>query len=74
MNETLLTGTGRLTTPRQGDDSGISPPYESPPTIFQLRPRSEILLAACNKYLATCFMHGTQGKDEKDIKHFSLNL
>jgi len=42
MNETWLIGTGRLTTPCQGDDSGISSPYESPPTIFPLRPLSEI--------------------------------
>lgn len=67
-------GTGRLTTPCQGDDSGISSPSEFPPTIFQLRPRPEILLAGWSKYFPKCFMHDTQGKDEKGIKHFSLKL
>jgi len=53
MNETWLIGTGRLTTPCQGDDSGISSRYESPPTMFQLRLRSEILLAGWSKYFVS---------------------
>jgi hypothetical protein len=72
MNETWLIATGRLTTPCQGDDSGISSPYESPPTIFKVRPRSILLLAPWRKYFAKCFTHGTQEKDEKGIRDFSV--
>jgi hypothetical protein len=58
MNETCFIPTGSLKDSCQGDASGISFPHVSPPTKFQLRARSQLLLAPERKYFANYFMFG----------------